>query len=228
MKIGIFGGTFDPWTISHHEIVHRIMSRRLVDKMVIMPTIVNWHRSSKKPWLDECQRRRAILAAFGDKAEEVGFNPHAGSHEHGGEWKPVHKGDIDSCSTDVIVDFSEYAVAYSDLFLVENRRYVNMLSDAIYRYGEANEYFTVIGGDSYKNLPTWSRHKAVTAMSKLIVVDGRDGEVLESNLVHDANVAAVVTLGKEFNGVSATKIREQYGRDKDGLEKYIESLKNLV
>ena len=62
MKIGIFGGTFDPFTEAHAAIVAKLLGatgnrfdKPLVDKVVVAPTIVEYHREGKIPWLADEQ-----------------------------------------------------------------------------------------------------------------------------------------------------------------------------
>ena len=50
-KIGIFGGTFDPFTEAHLAIVKAAIDQKLVDEVHIIPTIVDYHRTDKDRWL---------------------------------------------------------------------------------------------------------------------------------------------------------------------------------
>ena len=59
-KIGIFGGTFDPFTEAHLAIVKSAIDQKLVDKVHIIPTIVDYHRNSKDRWLSNYDRLDVI------------------------------------------------------------------------------------------------------------------------------------------------------------------------
>ena len=48
MKIGIFGGTFDPFTLGHAAVVKKAFKQLQLDKVVIVPTTVNYYRSDKR------------------------------------------------------------------------------------------------------------------------------------------------------------------------------------
>ena len=102
-----------------------------------------------------------------------------------------------------------------------------MLSDAICRYGEENEYLTVFGTDSYLSLPKWSRYKAISAMSKLVVVAGRDGMECAQELEQDENVEAVVTISSIYERTSASRVREMFADKDDGFELYQADLLRL-
>lgn len=56
MKIGIFGGTFDPFTEAHMAVVDGLLDNELVDKVVIMPTIVDYYRKDKQPMFYNTER----------------------------------------------------------------------------------------------------------------------------------------------------------------------------
>lgn len=46
MKIVIFGGTFDPWTSAHQEIVKRLSAN--YDKVLVIPTTVRYYKENKQ------------------------------------------------------------------------------------------------------------------------------------------------------------------------------------
>ena len=58
MKIGIFGGTFDPFTKAHLEIVEKAFN--VVDKVIIVPTTVTYYRDGKAPLFNFNQRMEII------------------------------------------------------------------------------------------------------------------------------------------------------------------------
>lgn len=60
MKIGIFGGTFDPYTKAHAAIVDGVLGNGLVDEMIVMPTVVDWYRPGKAKWLLPEQKAECI------------------------------------------------------------------------------------------------------------------------------------------------------------------------
>ena len=58
MKIGIFGGTFDPFTFAHFEIVNKALN--VVDGVVILPTTISYYRDGKTPLFSFDQRCKII------------------------------------------------------------------------------------------------------------------------------------------------------------------------
>lgn len=207
MKIGIFSGTFDPWTVAHKAIAEAVMRCKLVDRLVVLPTVVDWYRAGKRPWLGEDEKAKLIQASFGTAATTLGYSV-------------VRDWEVKACRTDVVIDLSEFAWAARHPDLRRSRRYVNMLSDAICRYGEENEYFTVLGTDSYVSLPTWSRYKAISAMGKLVVVAGRDGIECASEFEEDEAVEAVISVHDMYERVSASAERAKFAGLDDGYELY--------
>lgn len=48
MKIGILGGSFDPFHIGHMAIITKAFEQLKLDKVVIVPTTVNYYRQDKR------------------------------------------------------------------------------------------------------------------------------------------------------------------------------------
>ena len=48
MKIGIFGGTLDPFSVGHAAVVQNAFEQLNLDKIYIVPTTVNYYRKDKR------------------------------------------------------------------------------------------------------------------------------------------------------------------------------------
>ena len=59
-RYGIFGGSFDPFTIAHFEIVKQALKQNLVDEVIIAPSMVSWHRKVKTQLLLSADRVKLI------------------------------------------------------------------------------------------------------------------------------------------------------------------------
>ena len=57
IKVGIFGGTFDPWHIGHQTIVDTVIKNNIVDIVQVVPTIVDYHRPGKEKWLNDIEKK---------------------------------------------------------------------------------------------------------------------------------------------------------------------------
>ena len=185
MKVGIFGGTFDPFTRAHYEIVNEILRRKLVDKVLVIPTVVSYYRKDKQELFDLDSRKKIIERWFEGRE-------------------------------DVVLDFYEYELAvntslfYDDPKELDNRRYWHMLQDIKKRYGDANEYLTIVGGDSWNNLSTWYNYEDLLISSTFIVVHRnefalKDHVSSKHGTFHANNV---VTIDKCYANVSATELRK--------------------
>ena len=71
MKIGVFGGTFDPFTSAHYEIVNKVLSDKLVDKVIVIPTIVNYYRTGKTELFDLADREKIIKKWFEGREDVI-------------------------------------------------------------------------------------------------------------------------------------------------------------
>lgn len=61
MKIGIFGGTFDPFTVAHAAIVQKALEE--LDMVYVVPTTVNYYRKDKR-YLFTIDEKAEIIQDF--------------------------------------------------------------------------------------------------------------------------------------------------------------------
>jgi len=65
MKIGIFGGSFNPIHLGHFEIVRQVLEAQIVDQVVIVPTMQN-PLKDQQPELSQELRLSLIEATFAE------------------------------------------------------------------------------------------------------------------------------------------------------------------
>jgi len=120
----------------------------------------------------------------------------------------------------VILDFHEYGVfdkssrPYSEKSEnLKSRRYFHTLNDLIDRYGTNNDYFTIVGEDSWDNLESWYRWNNILDLSKFIVVergDKTDNDCCNENAIKDYRlVKPKIKLDSKFLNMSASDIRKR-------------------
>lgn len=211
MRVGIFGGTFDPFTEAHKNIVDRLLDLELVDKVLIVPTIVTYHRNDKVRWLSDSMRIWTIEKMLENDANfDRNYNV---SNRKIEIWKDEYELKSQCAGSELLM--SEF---------IGNRRYVHTLVDIVRKMDKdsysKNEYYTVIGEDSFNAFTTWYDYKTILDLSKLIVFTGRGGvEAKESEIPADKVVT--VKMNEEFAGLSSTAIRRKYRELDDGLKKYV-------
>ena len=198
-KIGIFGGTFDPFTEAHLAIVKAAIDQNLVDEVHIVPTIVDYHRNGKDRWLFNDERLEVINKIIDNLKGNY-----------------IYKSRI-------FVNQCEYCFARENApYIINKRRYIDTLNqfiydcDSSYTGFDAIEYYTIIGTDSYKNFKTWTDWEEILRLSKLIVVNGRDGEDIQLDIPK-----IDLRIDPKFLTISSTKIREQYKYKDRSIERYL-------
>jgi len=202
-KIGIFGGTFDPFTEAHLAIVKAAIDQKLVDEVYIIPTIVDYHRNGKERWLPNYKR----LYVIGKIIDQVKGNYTYQDKIHVYEY--------------------EYEFAKENApYIINKRRYIDTLNQFIYAYNHGYtdgctdaddiEYYTIIGTDSYKNFETWTDWEEILKLSKLIVVNGRDGEDIQLDIPK-----IDLRIDPKYLSISSTKIREQYKNKDRPIDQYL-------
>lgn len=197
MKIAIFGGTFDPFTLAHKAIVDAVLASNLVEKVIISPTVVEYHRQSKTPWLTYDERMKVIKTFFGAERSDVEINT---------------------------ADYDLAKLMSSDRQkqeFVDKHRYINTLLTLKLKYGVDTTYYTVIGSDSLAKFKTWYMWEDILKHSELIVVAGRNGEIVQSDIHHE-----IVTIPTNYSTVSASNFRNIYAEQKDGLTRYLEHIED--
>lgn len=193
MRTAIYSGAFDPFTVAHKAIVEKILDDGLADKVLIVPSVVECHRDGKERWLSNEERLMAISAIMADRL--------------GGK---------------VGIDLTDYSAVRrrngepAAEATARGRRYIHTLTDLVSaRFGgKYDDLITVIGSDSLRDFKSWFEWEEILKFSRLLVVQGRDGETVESDIPHDD-----VSIAPEFASVSATAVREKYRTL--GLERYI-------
>lgn len=191
MKYGIFGGTFDPFTAAHYEMVVKCLNSGEVDKVIVLPTVVDYYRKDKTT-LFNVEQRKAIIEHWFADVDRV----------------------IDG-TKDVILDFYEYNVILKrPEHEVKNRRYLHMLETVISTYGKHNEYFTIIGGDSLEKFQTWYMWQDILKLSKIIAFP-RGSSVID--LIGNPISCTILTIDSRLNAISASGVRDHLLSATEGM-----------
>ena len=189
-RIGIFGGTFSPFTVAHRAIVKEFIDNYWLDELYIIPTIVNYHRKDKEDTLLEPQKVEIIERL-------VDTLP------------PFYRRRI-------FIDKSEFA--YRDLCrdlseeayesLVNGRRFLHTLLDFNVRHGinkDVSRPFVCIGTDSFEHLDEWYMNTEIVKICNLVVVQGRNDKIISRPDIPHTEFR----IPYEYEKMSASKIREK-------------------
>lgn len=104
-KIGIFGGTFDPWTVGHAAVLTKAFQQKLVDKVFIVPTTVNYYRPDKR-YLFSFDEKLIIIKDF-----LVGF-------KYDAEIDTIEKGKSGDWRTIDLVQYFKEKFPNDELYLI--------------------------------------------------------------------------------------------------------------
>lgn len=192
-KIGIFGCTADPFTLAHREIVKQVLKQNVVNAVVIVPTIVDWHRAGKTKWLDSTQKVDVAMAL----ARGLGL---------------VYVDDTELC-------LKERCAGNPDLedHVVRSWRFVDTLVRIMLdKATDSQEFWPIIGSDELLNFKNWFAWKDILKLSGgIVAVVGRSGscfdekKFLEENPEFDGKLKTI-KIDEKFAGTSASAIREKY------------------
>lgn len=192
-KIGIFGCTADPFTLAHREIVKQALNQNAVNAVVVVPTIVDWHRAGKTKWLDSTQKMTVAKAL----TKGLGL---------------VYVDDTELRRKDICAgnpDLEDHAV--------RSWRFVDTLVRIMLdKSTDSQEFWPIVGSDELLNFKNWFAWKDILKLSGgIVAVAGRNGEgfdekkFLEENPEFDGKLKTITIDGK-FADTSASAIREKY------------------
>ena len=192
-KIGIFGCTADPFTLAHREIVKQALKQNVVNAVVIVPTIVDWHRTGKTKWLDSEQKVDVAVAL----TRGLGL---------------VYVDDTELRRREICAgnpDLEEHSV--------RSWRFVDTLVRIMLdKATDSQEFWPIIGSDELLNFKNWFAWKDILRLSGgIVAVVGRNSEdfdekkFLEENPEFDGKLKTI-KIDEKFADTSASSIRENY------------------
>lgn len=173
-RVGIYGGSFDPFTLAHREIVKEVLEQKLVDKVIIAPTIVDYHRGDKLPWLSLADRVGIIRKLT----------------------KDLHPVFIDETEFNrkkllgLSQELEEHAIKnwrFIDTLLRIKLECMNACEGI-----EKKEFYPIIGGDSLDNFKTWFAWKDILKQSAGLIAVERDNKPIDAK--------AFISENPEFDG----------------------------
>ena len=192
-KIGIFGCTADPFTLAHREIVKQVLKQNVVNAVVVVPTIVDWHRAGKTKWLDSMQKTTVAKAL----TKDLGL---------------VYVDDTE-------LRLKEKCAGNPDLeaHTVRNWHLVDTLVRIMLdKATDSQEFWPIIGSDELLNFKNWFAWKDILKLSGgIVAVVGRSGscfdekKFLEENPEFDGKLKTI-KIDEKFADTSASAIREKY------------------
>ena len=198
-KFVVFGGSFDPFTLAHKAIVTELYEKFGAYKVIIAPSFVNWYRKDKEPWMSWWQKWETI---------DNMLNLEIFNHDYW-LWDGDYQRSL-NCKSD----------AAKELF--NQRGFIDTLLDIKTRFNagseaDEQEWYFCIGSDQLAFFKNWKMWEEVLKQAQMIVVQGRGGKNIESDIPH-----IELKIDEKFlNYYSASEIREQYKAEGKTPDDYI-------
>lgn len=192
-KIGIFGCTADPFTLAHREIVKQVLKQKLVDAVIIVPTIVDYHREGKTTWLTSSEKVHVIKSMTND----LGLVYIDDSE--------LKRKAICEISGNELKDHALNSWRFIDTLM--RIRIECMVK------GSDKAFYPIIGGDEFKKFKTWFAWKEIIRQSDGLIVVERQGQKIDKSIIEDAdfdNSIKTISIDKMFANISASEIRKYY------------------
>lgn len=200
-RIGVFGCTADPFTLAHRAIIEEVLKSGLVDKVVVVPTTVTWHRADKVAWLTDEQRLATVRELLADLPG------------------------VEVSDAEIRLKQAAQKSKGARLYVAE-RHFCNQLLDLAAREEPGAELYPVFGQDSYEAMKTWLGWQQTAELSVGFIVVKRAG-CGSFREQPGLPVAAVLELPEQkLAEMSATQVREKY-RER-GIEAWVARAKEAI
>ena len=197
-KFVVFGGTFDPFTVAHKAIVTELYENFGAYKVIIAPSLVNWYRKDKEPWMDYWQKSRTVDNMLNYKT----FN-----HDYWFWFEDYDR--MLSCKSDVAKEMFNCR-GFIDT-LLDIKTYFKAGCEA-----DEQEWYFCIGSDQLAFFKHWKMWDEILNQAKMIVVQGRNGEQVVSDIPHFD-----IWIDDQYQNSSASEIRKKYKAEGKTPEDYI-------
>lgn len=184
MEYIIFGGSFDPFTKAHGYIVEKVAEKHPDAQILIVPSVVTWHRKDKSALFDEPDRKYIINYWLTEKMQS-------------------------SLVGRVLLDAHEYDLPDN---LRKGRGFVDYLHFLVEKHiedFEENTYRFVIGEDEWAIFDQWKNYEEILRLAKPIVI--RRGKHQKGDVDPQGipSIIESIDLPAWCADVSASAIREK-------------------
>lgn len=198
-KFVVFGGSFDPFTLVHKAIVTELYESFGAYKVIIAPSFVNWYRKDKEPWMDFWQKQHTIdnMLNYRNFKYDYWF------------WDGDYQRSLNCKSNAAKAEFNKRGFIDT---LLDIKTCVRAGSEA-----DEQEWYFCIGSDQLEFFKNWKMWEEVLSQAKMVVVQGRNGRKVESDIPH-----IDLWIDDNYQNSSASDVREKYKAEGKTPEDYID------
>lgn len=186
MKIGIFGGTFDPFTIGHAAVLTKAFEQYSLDKVYIVPTTVNYYRPDKR-YLFTFDEKVKIIQNF-----LINFKYNASidsiEKDKDGNWRTI----------DLVQYFNEQ--------YPEDELYLIIGEDSLHEFTTWTRWQDIL---KYVQLIVANRSDHVATTRFINKSLKNDSDFKSSTALNNLVQALPLDMGTAYEDCSATKVRNQ-------------------
>lgn len=197
-RVAIFGGTFDPFTVAHREICKQIINSWLIDKLYVIPTVVDYHRQGKDKCLEDWDKILCMKHMLWSLGPEY-----------------IDKWVIDTHEIDLKRLCLDSDTTHLYKAFLKPRRFIHTLLDFKCRVGVRTEIILVLGTDEAINFHKWYQYQDILDnIDYLKILIGRDGAEASTTIRKIEKQGVPVETFFLFNvdlcKVSASNVRETF------------------
>lgn len=185
MKIGIFGGSFNPIHIGHLKIILNAILILQLDKIIVIPVGNPSHKDGLEN--DEDRFIMCKLSLVSEEARDILES--LGVIED--KDKILEKIEVSK----IEIENNEISYTYDTLIELKKR----------YPF---SEFYEIIGEDSANNIKSWKNYEGIFKESQVVVFN-RKGTNYKNNEIEDSIYSRIKILNTPYYPFSSSEIRER-------------------
>lgn len=188
MKIGIYGGSFNPIHIGHLKIILNAITKLELDKLIVVPVGVPSHKN--KLGDDDKRFHMCELAINSDEMLEIAEAMGLKNQKNLINKIKISRIEIEKKGT---------SYTYDTLMILKKE----------YPY---SEFYEIIGEDSAYNIMTWKDYNSILEESK-VVVFRRESEKTEVTPQIEELLKKMIILDTPYYPFSSSEVRERIKKE---------------
>ena len=197
MRIGIFGGSFNPPHKMHKDIAIKLLENDYLDKIIFVPTGNNYNKSGLLDGNDRLNMLKLIAEDYNKKYTNQKKN-NEGKVEIEEEYQ----------ESNYLMNNSKSKIEVSDFEVKGSLYTINTLKHFKEMYPE-DEIFFICGTDNLAEFYTWRSYEEILNNYKLLIIGRKNNDFNDIIKTYSNYIENIILTNIEMKIISSTMIRKE-------------------